>query len=88
VHEPKSERAYVDLGAFALRHEALARMPNSEKRPTDEQQKAKALSRWENEGGAKAMRPKRPRGLNPGSRNATGEVDRHPRFTRQRNANE
>jgi hypothetical protein len=34
-------------------------MPKREKRPTDEQQKAKALSRWENEGGAKAKETKR-----------------------------
>ena len=33
-------------------------MPNREKHPTDEQQKAKALSRWENEGGAKAKETK------------------------------
>jgi hypothetical protein len=40
-----------------------ARMPKSEKRLTDEQQKAKALSRWENEGG-QSQTPKLPRNLN------------------------
>jgi hypothetical protein len=40
-------------------------MPNREKHATDEQQKAKALSRWENEGGAKAKKAKYPRSLNP-----------------------
>ncbi len=36
------------------------------KRSADEQQKARALSRWENEGGARgpAKKPKRPRDLN------------------------
>jgi hypothetical protein len=61
-------------------------MPDREKRPTDEQQKAKALSRWENEGGAKAKKTK-PRGPSPGRRSATGEVDRHQR-SKARNANE
>ena len=32
-------------------------MPDREKHPTDEQQAARALSRWENEGGAKRRRP-------------------------------
>lgn len=54
-------------------------MPNREKHPTDEQQKAKALSRWENEGGAKAKSTRRPRSLNAAPRSATGEVDRHQR---------
>jgi hypothetical protein len=48
-------------------------MPDREKRPTDEQQKANALSRWENEGGAKAKQIKRPHGPSAGPRSATGE---------------
>ena len=32
----------------------MPRGPKGEKRPADEQQKSKALYRWENEGGAKA----------------------------------
>ena len=54
-----------------------------------EQQKAKALSRWENEGGARAKkRTNRWRGLNPAPRSATGEADRHQRPVGQRSANE
>ena len=76
------------MSGFALSHEGLARMPKREKHPTDDQQKAKALSRWENEGGAEAKRTKRPRGLNPGPRSATGEADLHQRSIRQRSAHE
>ncbi len=43
-----------------------------EERPADEQQKARALSRWENEGGAKAAAPKRPRNLNARGGAASG----------------
>jgi hypothetical protein len=51
------------------------------KRPTDEEIKAKALDRWNNEGGAPApaKRPKRPRDLNQWAKRmvdiATGEVE-------------
>jgi hypothetical protein len=45
----------IVLKGFARRHERLARMPNREKHPTDEQQKAKALSRRDDEGGAQAQ---------------------------------
>jgi hypothetical protein len=38
------------------------------KRPTDEATKAKALSRWESEGGAPPPKLKRPRDLNQGAR--------------------
>jgi hypothetical protein len=53
--------------------------PKARSTPADEQQKAKALNRWENEGGAKAKTPKRPRDVNQRARRmvdiATGEVD-------------
>ena len=55
------------------------------KRPTDEEIRAKALDRWNNEGGAPApvKTPKRPRDLNQWAKRmvdiATGEVeDREP----------
>jgi hypothetical protein len=71
---------------FALKCEGLARMPEGpegEKRPADEQQKARALSRWENEGGAKAAAPKRPRNLNArggaaGGSSVAGRTIRRP----------
>jgi hypothetical protein len=76
----------IDLSGFVLSHVGFVRMPKRKTHPTDDQQKAKALSRWENEGGAKAKRTKRPRVLNP--RSATGEADRHQRAIRQRSTNE
>ena len=56
---------------------------NRPARPTDEEMKAKALDRWNNEGGAPARPPKRPRDLNQWAKRmvdiATGEVeDREP----------
>src|SRR5687767_3897002 len=61
--------------------------PKGEKRskPTDEEMKAKALDRWNNEGGAAATpakQPKRPRDLNQWAKRmvdiATGEVEDVP----------
>jgi len=60
-------------------------MPKREKRSTDAQHKAKALSRWENEGGAKAKVTER-RDLNVEPRSATSEADRHQRSLVQRSA--
>ena len=62
-------------------------MPKREKRSTDAQHKAKALSRWENEGGAKAKETKR-RGKNIEPRSATSEAVCHQHFMGQRSANE
>ena len=53
----------------------------NKRRPTDEEMKAKALDRWNNEGGAPAStpRPKRPRDPNQWAKRmvdiATGEVE-------------
>jgi len=43
----------------------MSQGPKDKNLLTDEQQKAKALSRWENEGGAKQRLPKRPQGTAP-----------------------
>lgn len=49
------------------------------KRPTDEAMKAKALSRWEGEGGSPPPKPKRPRDMNQWAKHivdvATGVAD-------------
>ena len=64
----------------------MPRGPRSKQPSTDEQQKAKALNRWENEGGAKAKAPTRHHDLNQQAKDmveiATGEVQdgsRRPR---------
>lgn len=62
---------------FALKCEGLARMPKGpkgEKRPADEQREARALSRWENEGGAKARALKRPARFERNGRTAGGSA--------------
>jgi hypothetical protein len=64
----------------------MPRGTRREQPSTDEQQKARALNRWENEGGAKAKAPRRPHDLNQRAKGmvdiATGEVQdasRRPR---------
>lgn len=53
----------------------MAREPKIKRNSTDEQQKAKAISRWENEGGAKAKPRKRgaTKSLRPDQLNADND---------------